>query len=414
MAELAVWILDIRAGVLTQGDDGRMSFAYSPAYCSDPNASPLSRLLPLGEQAFPTKTTRAYFAGVLPEEGVRIRIAELLGLSADNDFALLERIGGECAGAVSLQAMDWHPADFDRPSLRKLDDVTLLHLMRELPARPLMADEKGVRLSLAGAQDKLPVVVHDRSIHLALSETPSTHILKPEAQRFPGLAANETFCMRLARAVGLRVADIEFGSVENQNYVLVKRFDRTVDESRNAQRLHQEDFCQALGFPPERKYQAEHGPTVKDCIELIWDWSTFPALDLRDFVQLLVFNVLIGNADAHGKNFSFLYTGSERRISPAYDLVSTLAWPELTTSAAMKIGGCSSINAFGEGDWKKLADQAQLSWVQVQEWLIQVATEVIDGAAVVASELAEIDPVRTREFANVVEQRASKLLSQFG
>ena len=411
MKNLSVWLSAKRAGTLTQDDAGQMAFSYSADYLQDPNATPLSRRLPLREVGFSHKVTRSFFAGVLPEEDIRDGVARLLGISKENDFAMLERIGGECAGAVCLLPTDQSPLTFKTAQERRLSGEDLVRVIRELPGHPLLAGQTGIRLSLAGAQTKVPLIVKDDDYFLPLNDSPSTHILKPEPVRFPGLAANETFCMALAKAVGLRVAEIEYREMDGQRFVLVRRFDREFKNSGELIRLHQEDFCQALGFPPERKYQIEGGPNVKDCAKLIWEWSTYPALDLADFLQRLVFNTLIGNADAHGKNFSFLYTGSERRLTPAYDLVSTIAWPGIDQGAAMKVGGCDSINTFGIGDWKKLACQVDASWPLLSGWMMAIAEGVLEQVDGVATQLATTEKKVVDQLAECVKARSIKLLA---
>jgi len=331
MNNLIVYLNAERVGILEQDDSGLMQFSYDQAWLEKPGAMPLSRSLPLQSEVFSGKKARSFFAGILPEERPREKIAEILGISDTNDFAMLERIGGECAGAVSLLPEGVAPTDPKNAGHRELTDPELQLLIAELPDRPLMVGKDGLRLSLAGAQDKMPVIVHNKSICLPLGGTPSTHILKPEPDRFPGLAANEMFCMTLARTVGLKTPNTEYRLIGKKSCILVQRYDRVTDENGSTTRLHQEDFCQALGFPPERKYQAEGGPALSDCISLLRDWSTVPVLDIPSFINCLIFNVLIGNADAHGKNYSFLYSGGERRLAPYYDLVSTLAWPGLAS-----------------------------------------------------------------------------------
>ena len=268
---------------------------------------------------------------------------------------MLERIGGECAGAVSLLPEGIVPIDPKDTRHHELTKSELIQIIDELLRRPLMAGEEGLRLSLAGAQDKLPIILHNNKISLPLDGAPSTHILKPEPSNFPGLAANEVFCMTLARAVGLNTPNLEYRLIGTKPCILVQRYDRTTDENGTTIRIHQEDFCQALGFPPERKYQAEGGPTLGDCISLLQNWSTTPVLDIPQFINGQIFNVLIGNTDTHGKNFSFLYSGGKHRLAPYYDLVSTLVWLNLSRNHAMKIGGCKSVNAFTIGEWKKMA-----------------------------------------------------------
>jgi serine/threonine-protein kinase HipA len=367
MNKLIVYLNAERVGSLEQDDSGLLQFSYDQTWLEKPSAMPLSRSLPLQSEVFSGKKARPFFAGILPEEGPRKKIAEILGISDANDFAMLERMGGECAGAVSLLPEGIAPTDPKNAWHRELTEPELRQLIAELPSRPLMVGMDGLRLSLAGAQDKLPVIVHNNGICLPLGHTPSTHILKPEPDRFPGLATNEIFCMTLARAVGLNVPNTEYRLIGKKSCILVQRYDRVTGEDGSTTRLHQEDFCQALGFPPERKYQAEGGPMLSDCISLLRDWSTTPVLDISNFINSLIFNVLIGNADAHGKNYSLLYSVGERRLSPFYDLVSTLAWPDLSKNLAMRIGGCESVNAFTIGDWKKMAKKTVLGWPMIRE-----------------------------------------------
>ncbi|MBN2372877.1 type II toxin-antitoxin system HipA family toxin [bacterium] len=390
MNNLIVYLNAERVGSLKQDDSGLLQFSYDQTWLEKPSAMPLSHSLPLQNEVFLGKKARPFFAGILPEEGPRKKIAEILGISETNDFAMLGRIGGECAGAVSLLPEGVTPTEPKDSRYRELTEPELQKIITELPSRPLMVGMNGLRLSLAGAQDKLPVIVRNSGICLPLGGTPSTHILKPEPDRFPGLAANEFFCMTLAQAAGLKVSKTEYRPIGKKPCILVQRYDRVTDKDGNTTRLHQEDFCQALGFPPERKYQAEGGPTTGDCISLLRDWSTAPVLDIPNFIMGLIFNVLIGNADAHGKNYSLLYSGGERRLSPYYDLVSTLAWPVLSKNLAMKIGGCESVNAFTIGDWKKMAKKTGLGWPMIRERMGEICNSVL-------SELGEILE-RTREY----------------
>jgi len=378
MNNLIVYLNTERVGSLKQDDSGLLEFSYDQTWLEKPSAIPLSRSLPLQSEVFSGKKARPFFAGILPEEGPREKIAEILGISDTNDFAMLERIGGECAGAVSLFPEGVTPTDSKNDRHRELTEPELRQLVAELPNRPLMVGTDGLRLSLAGVQDKLPVIIHNNGIFLPLGDTPSTHILKPEPDRFPGLAANEIFCMTLAQAVGLNAPNTEYRLIGKKSCILVQRYDRVTDETGSTTRLHQEDFCQALGFPPERKYQAEGGPTLGDCISLLRDWSTAPVLDIPNFINGLIFNVLIGNADAHGKNYSLLYSSGERRLSPYYDLVSTLAWPNLSKNLAMKIGGCKSVNAFTIGDWKKMAKKTGLGWPMIRERMAESCHSVLN------------------------------------
>jgi len=241
-------------------------------------------------------------------------------------------------------------------------------------------------------------------IHEALDDTPSTHILKPEPARFPGLVANELFCMKLAGAVGLQVPSVEAGQAGGIPYLLISRYDRNDDVGQTL-RVHQEDICQALGFPPERKYQQEGGPLLRDCIALLRDWSTAPVLDIRSLIDGLIFNVLIGNADAHGKNFSLLYPNGQRRLAPFYDLVCTMAWPELSDHLSMKIGGCKTLKEITSVHWRKMAEETGLGRPMVRERIGTFCDQVAENLEPVASEAGELDSVMIEKVVETVRQQ---------
>jgi serine/threonine-protein kinase HipA len=411
MRRLAVYLNRDEVGTLTQDDSGLLGFNYKQEWAQRSNASPLSRSLPLQLEPFHGKQARAFFAGILPEEGQRKRIAAILGISERNDFAMLERIGGECAGAVSLFPEDSAPPTPDASQIRELSEKELRDILCSLPDRPLLAGQEGVRLSLAGAQDKLPVVVHGSRVSLPLGDTPSTHIIKPEPDRFPGLAANEFLCMTLAKAVGLSVPSVEFRPVGDKTCILVQRYDRMVGDDGVVVRLHQEDFCQALGFPPERKYQQEGGPLLRDCVALLREWSTTPVLDLREFVDGQIFNVLIGNADAHGKNYSMLYQGRQRRLAPFYDLVCTLAWPELSKTPAMKIGKADSMDAITLAHWQLMAQETQLGWPMIRGRMAELSRKVLTALDTGEVNAQPAGSAMAAQVAAIIARRAKAMLT---
>ncbi len=409
MKNLIVYLNGSKVGSLKQDESGLLQFSYDQAWIEKPGSIQLSRSLPLQSEVFTGKKTRPFFAGILPEEGPREKIAEIFGISSNNDYALLERIGGECAGAVSLLPEGEIPAGINNKKHRELTESELQKLISELPSRPLLVGMEGLRLSLAGAQDKLPVIVHNGKICLPLNDTPSTHILKPEPKRFPGLAINEVFCMTLAKMVGLIVPETKYYTIKKKSCILVQRYDRLKIEDVTI-RLHQEDFCQALAFPPERKYQAEGGPVISDCISLLREWSTAPVLDIPSFVKCLIFNVLIGNSDAHAKNFSLLYSGGERRLAPYYDLVSTIAWPNLTKKLAMKIGSCESINVFTIADWKKMALKSGLGWPLVRERMEESCHSVLNKLNEVTEQCRKHDQSMVSALYKTILVRTKKML----
>ena len=408
---LDVYIGDDITGQLVQDDGGQMSFTYAEGWRNKPGAVPLSQSLPLRAEPFKGKECRGFFGGLLPEEAKREIIARNLGISARNDYAMLERIGGECAGAVTFV-----PAGGALPEknydYRKLSDNELAGILRELPKRPLLAGDKGVRLSLAGAQDKVAVRIEGGEISLPLGGAPSTHILKPAVERFDGVVFNEALCMNLAAASGLPAAGVETRTVDGIDFLVVERYDRhhgkSADDNPTLERLHQEDFCQALGFVSEMKYQMEGGPTLKQCFALLRDVSSTPVIDLARLLDAVIFNYLAGNNDAHGKNYSLLYKplekgGRETMLSPLYDIVSTVYYPDLSRDMAMKIGKEYSSENVTAKDFEQLAEEAGLGKALVRRRVPELADTVIASLAKV-----QIANATAEKVAALIRERCEK------
>lgn len=380
MSELVVHLAGERVGLLIRKDNGNLQFRYDDGYAGPP----LSWALPVQHEAHPHAVCRAVFGGLLPEGEGREALARNLGVSAGNDYALLEEVGGDCAGAIVLLDPDREPPR--SPAIRWLDVAELDRMLRELPQRPLAADpDEGIRLSLAGAQPKTPVILDgDRIGQPTNLAAPTTHIAKPEPDTFAGLVDNEAFCLELARAVELPVANASKRITRSGlRYLLVERYDRDLT-SEPIRRLHQEDVCQALGVPADRKYQNEGGPTAAAVIELLRAASAVPALDIPRLWEALVFNWSIGNCDAHGKNFSLLYDTGAPTLAPLYDLVSTTLYPRLTTRLAMSIGGAADIADVALGSWLELADAAGLSQRFARDATARVVARVQAAAPLLA------------------------------
>lgn len=391
-------------GQLIQDDDGRMVFDYAPSWLDNPKAKPLSQSLPLRSGRFSQRECRGFFGGILPEDPNRKVIARILGISENNDFAMLAEIGGECAGAVTFLPPSTPLPDADE-NYRPLTDDLLAEILNELPRRPLMAGAQGVRLSLAGVQDKIAVRVEGDKISLPTGTAPTSHILKPAIATWEDVVFNEAFCMQLAQRIGLPTALTTTGRVKDIDYLLISRFDRDLDPDNHVRRLHQEDFCQALAVAPENKYQAEGGPGLADCFALIRAASTTPVIDLLRFLDAAIFNLVIANHDAHGKNFALLYhTDGSTRLAPLYDLVSTVVYPELTNQMAMKIGGQTRSDLVGPGDFDELAEAAGLSKplvqrrVREQSITIMEALEAVDKGSPMAEQIANVVTARCQRL----------------
>jgi len=364
--ELAVWWDGRVTGSLGLDSNGDMQFAYDPEWLSEPAAPALSFSLPKRREPFGRRECQPFFGGILPEEGQRIAIARALGVSAENEFRLLEHLGGEVAGALTLLPAGEKPLLPSTAPPDLLDDAHLLQLLDRLPIRPMLAGEGGLRLSLAGAQSKLPVLVIDGEVALPAPGQPTSHILKPPIARFEGTTENEFFCMTLAAVIGLDVAPVEMRMVEGRSFLLIERYDRTRDATGHLKRLHQEDFAQALGIPSQRKYASEGGPTFANSFGLLRRGATRPARDILKLLDAAIFNLIIGNADAHAKNFSLLHRDGAIVLAPLYDLLSTVVYPDLSPKLAMKIAGKATLDEIEPRHWGNFAGEVGLAVPYVQ------------------------------------------------
>lgn len=373
---LSVYLYEDYVGELLQDNSGRLRFTYASPWLQNSQAIPLSHSLPLRKESFARKQCQGFFSGMLPEGDKREQIARILGISARNDFALLEQIGGECAGAVTFLPIGEVPNP-TRARYRRLADKALADVLRLLPNRPLMAGEEGVRLSLAGVQDKLAVMVDNDGISVPLENSPSTHILKPATDHFVGLIYNEAICLQLAQELRINAAAASLHRVLDIDYLLVKRYDRMIDQAGKVHRLHQEDFCQALGIVSEMKYQSEGGPSLQHCFDLVRHLSTHPVLELKKLLDAVIFNYLIGNHDAHGKNFSLLYKNKQTEVAPLYDLVCTVYYPELSPKMAMKMGGEYDSHHISRRHFERMAKEIGFSVPGVCERVLELSTEAM-------------------------------------
>lgn len=395
MRRLGIWFDQTRVGDLDQDDSGSLSFRYDADYEADTNKSAISVSLPKRPTPFSQKECLPFFDGLLPESLQRQAAAKAMGVSENNTFALLDRLGGEVAGALKFLPPDETPKPLDAPwTPIPLDDLALAEVLAELLIRPMLAGTKGLRLSLAGAQSKLPVCMVKGQVCLPGPDQPTTHILKPAVPGFEAYTENEAFTMTLAAELDLHTAPVEPRVIETPKgrttFLLVERYDR-VWEAGALRRLHQEDFCQALAVPSIWKYQSEGGPNMKACFGLVRQMSVLPSVDIMSLLDAVIFNVIVGNADAHGKNFSFLYTQGGRRLAPFYDLMSTVFYPSLETSLAMKIGDQSAFERLGMRAWQGFAKQAGLSFPFVRARITDLAKRTPEACEAAFARLSRRD-----------------------
>ena len=387
---LDVWWDERHVGRFTRDEGGQTSFVYSVDWLQRGDAPALSVSLPKRAEPYPHRECLPFFRGLLPEEGQRDAAAQVLDISPEDDLSFLERLGGDVAGAIRFLPPEELPTrQVTDQQARPLDEADLIRVLDALPERPLLAGGKDLRLSLAGTRPKVPVVLENNAIALPAPGQPTTHILKLPATNFPGIIENEVFAMHLAAAVGLDAVPVEAYLVQGRTFILVERYDRSVDADGGVRRLHQENFCQALGVLPERKHASEGDPTLKNCFTLLRHVAFQPAVEVLKLLDAVIFNLIIGNTHAHGKKFSILYTETGPHFAPLYDLLVTVAYQKLSARMAMKIGGRKTLAEMDIKAWREFAADVTLGFPLIRRRAIEISEGVKAKAPEVASALKQ-------------------------
>lgn len=341
---------------------GALSRTEEEAYCLDYDAEwqqkgfPVSQLLPVDEAHHEGAKVEYYVENLLPEGELRKALSTKFGISNNNYYDLVLAIGKDCAGAFSIgvpqSSGDYVPLTLDE----------LQRELQHLRAYHLPGEQEGRSYSLAGAQDKEVLFEEKGVFHLPLHGAASNCIVKTPG-RHKGSVENELFCMKLAKAVGLEVSEVEYLALPDIPSLKITRYDRK-GKGRAITRVPQEDFCQLSALPSSRKYEKEGGPSFADCAKLIRRYSNVPARDLLRLVDWAGFNMAIGNMDAHAKNLSlFLDNDGVKRLAPFYDLISTRFYPPeiVNGDLAMRIGGRFNPERVGSRQWKAFAEEIGFS-----------------------------------------------------
>lgn len=363
---------------------GKYLLRYEHAWRHADGAFPLSLSLPLAREEHGDEAVRPYLANLLPDNDAVLRAwARRYQVSAENPLALLAHVGEECPGALQILPSDrvdelLAPEAPDVVDWLSEDEIgARLKRVLEEPGASRQPGDPG-QFSLAGAQPKIALLLDGTRWGIPSGRTPTTHILKPPAQRgFDGFAENEHVCLQLAARLGLPAVRSEVRSFGGQQAFVVERYDR-VRRGDGWLRLHQEDFCQALGTHPYHKYESDGGPHAHDIIRLLAERSAEPDEDVATMVGALALNWALGGTDAHAKNYSHLMQpGGLIRLAPLYDVVSLLPYAESRgprAKLAMSIGGEYRMRFIERRHWERLADGIGSD----RDALVELVTEVVE------------------------------------
>jgi serine/threonine-protein kinase HipA len=413
MSNLRVYFEQRPVGTIDVDKTGP-GFTYDSSWIELRGAFPISITMPLKSARISPETFLPWAANLLPENEQLHTLGQLLGMARSDVIGLLSAIGGDTAGALSFgqpgrtASVQWRPVD---------TPANLERVIEELPNKPFLVGEEGVSMSLAGAQTKLAVAVDDTGrICIPMNGSPSTHILKPDAPRLWGGVQNEAFCLTLARRMKIPTPNFTTGRAGNRTYLLVRRYDRT-NMGQRWRRLHQEDYCQALGKPPSAKYESNQtgiaGPTLKDMFGVTRQYM--PPTDIVRLVDMVVLNILACNTDAHAKNYSIMIRGNGVSLAPIYDVMCGEVWENVTKNLAQKIAGKSRGDYLKGRHWQRFARECGLNPKQVVDRVGVLARSAIEEAGEAETEVAAM-PAGGHEILGQarqsIERRARALLMQ--
>lgn len=385
---LDVYLLGRRVGRIDyRAHRNEMRFCYASDYLACADVEPLSHSLPLQPEPFDSDRTTVFFENLLPPDVVRRKLGPVLHLSRHNVFGFLAALGGDCAGAIALWPHGEEP-HMAEETVQMLSEAEADGVLKALKKRPLYVNGiDGYRISGAGAQSKLIVRLVNGQIGLPLFGTASSHVVKPPVEDYPNSVYNEFFSMRLAERMGLKTAQCGLIRIKDTVYYWTERFDREMSDG-HMRRLHQEDFCQVTGVSGELKYESEGGPSFRSCISAMRDMR-MSLSDQLAFIDRMVFNFLIGNADAHGKNSSVIYRGKERQsLAPAYDLLCTAVYDTLSQANAMSIGGAWTFDEVSRDSFSAMAREVEMRSQLVLRRLDALAGKMPARARQLAEELS--------------------------
>jgi len=398
----SVYFFDELVGELSQDKYGTICFQYTRDYVAK-NGKPISHSMPLTTEIYYGNEAHAFFTGLLPEENMLTATANTIGTSSLNYFKLLTELGKEPVGAIQIgQPTAIKPFQYEEITLEELNQF----VNQNDSLLSTLYHEKELRLSLAGAQSKTGLFYENNRYFIPKNGSPSNIIVKPANQRFPDLVYNEYACMKIAKSLGIVTPNVRLAPTTTQSFYIIDRYDR-IFHNNEIQRLHQEDFCQAIGIQNQNKYESDGGPTFQQCVDLLRKATSVPAIEVNQFISLFLFNLITGNKDAHGKNYSILYKNNKRELAPAYDILSTSYYPELSVKMSMSINGKFELDEVLEEDLFKMSEYANISGTMVLKEYQRIKNNLLPIAENVLSENLFPD-----HFRNAFYDHLKKLHSQ--
>lgn len=408
-------------GQLSSTDRGAVAFAYGEDYLRQHEVVPLSLSLPLDGSPFGDVATRAFFDNLLQERGTaRADIAARYGLDNDDIVGILYHLGRDCTGAVSVLPEGAPPVkvpgDLSR-DYRPYEDAEIAAIVRLMHEQQRLPRETRDPSPLAGVQSKIAVTrLPDGRLAEPIVDTgaPTTHILKVPDRRHPRDARIEHRAMLLSADFGLPTAKTEVIEVDGIAALLVERFDRRIDEEGLILRRHQEDFCQALGLPSRLKYERDGTPGRHfgaTTVRRVLDGTIDPIDERGRFIEITLFDILIGNVDGHAKNFSLFHLPGNRLLTtPRYDVLPTMLDRQTTDEFAYRLGAATDLRHLTPDDLATFLVDLGLNAKparRLSNAIMQNTVAFLDG------QLEEIEETGSKDFADLVATNIRTLAHNF-
>jgi serine/threonine-protein kinase HipA len=429
-ASVPIWFDDLAVGQVDVAADGSLSLRYADRWLQTTGAFPLSVTMPLRADPYPSDIISPWLANLLPEEEQLQVLTRSLGLDQADVLAVLSEIGGDTAGALSFGASTDRALWAYMPLTTFYDTadprLALERHFEDLGRRPFLVGQEGVRQSLAGGQKKSALAVlgpdgapvlrlpqEDDVLAIPLNGAPSTLIVKPDNPNLPGITENEVWCLRMAQAIGIEAAQATILQSSKRTAIGVIRYDRRVGRSGQLLRLHQEDFAQANGLPPGRKYERGTLPGL-DLKTLLETGRHVSATDALALLDQVIFNILVANTDAHAKNYSLILpVGSAPRLAPLYDVSTVLSWPHVVKTYAQFIDGKKRNPDMVAGrHWEAIAREIGYRPTDVKNRVQQIVDALVANRAQVTAEVTAL-PGATEGYvvqtAEAVEENALRM-----
>lgn len=405
MNQLDVYADADLVGHLVRAPEG-LVFTYASDWLAQPHAAPITPDMPLALEPYRGPRVDAFFENLLPEGGVRAFIAQAAHISPDNVFGLLERFGGDTAGALSLVPKGQGLSG--APNYLPVTAADIRDWFATSRGLPLSIGGAGgqARMSLSGAQDKMAVFISPSGgLAIPLGTAPSSHIVKPSITHRPDVpltAVNETLVMQLAAAAGMEVPAVRYAA--DLDAIVVERYDRVLDSTGRIHRVHQNDLCQLLSIASGMKYESEGGPSLKTCFHTVVSSSVQPAVDKKRLIEWVIFNALVGNMDSHAKNLAMVASGRGMRLAPFYDLLCTAVYPNLSRRFAFKVGGEHRPAWFMPRHWDRFALDIGARPQFVRATAARLSSVLPELATVVALQLKQaIDDAGAAKIIDAIE-----------